>query len=221
MKKHASRAHEHHGEPPTQWSENVNSITRDDERVGIDKEKASLIACDEWSEELDVFPTAAKDTPSVRTGINQFSGPRAIKHLYSDNAPESIKAAIQLGLTHSTSTPYVSSSNGRIEHKIQIVLNSTRRTLYFSGLPIAFWSYASEHWCFIHNNTNFDKLKSRHSGGCPYQRKHGRKSKARQVPLGARVHFRLPPPLLKKLPKFGPRAIPGIFLGYVLKPGGM
>ena len=119
-------------------------IIRNDESLGIDKEKASLIACDEWSEELDVFPTAAKDTPSVRIGKNQVSGPRPIQHLYNDNAPEIIKAAIQLGLSHSTSTPYVPSSNGRIERKIQIVLNGTRRTLYLSGLPVAFRSYAAD-----------------------------------------------------------------------------
>ena len=74
MKKHAARAHEHHDEPPKQWGDNVmldHFITRNDESMGIDKEKASLIACDEWSGELDVFPTAAKDTPShPQTGVS-------------------------------------------------------------------------------------------------------------------------------------------------------
>lgn len=82
MKKHAACAHEHHGEEPKEWGDHAmidHFITRNDESLGIDKEKASLIACDEWSEELDVFPTAAKDTHSVRNGVNQFSGPRPMQ----------------------------------------------------------------------------------------------------------------------------------------------
>ena len=102
-----------------------------------------------------------------------------------------------------------------------MVLDGTRRALYQSSLPVAFWTYVVACWCFIYNNTAFDNLKTRKFGGCPYQRKHGRKSKARQIPPGAKIHFRLPTPLLKKLPKLGQRAIPGIMLGYALKPGGM
>ena len=42
----------------------------------------------------------------------------------------------------------------------------------------------------------------------------------RLVAFGAAVRFAPPTPLKKELPKFGPNAIPGVFLGWNLHPGG-
>ena len=41
------------------------------------------------------------------------------------------------------------------------------------------------------------------------------------IPFGALVDFRPPANTFKGLPKFASRAMPGIFLGYRLQPGGI
>ena len=47
----------------------------------------------------------------------------------------------------------------------------------------------------------------------------GQKFTGPRIPFGALVDFR-PSPIRGATPKFAPKAVPGIFLGYVLQPGG-
>ena len=42
----------------------------------------------------------------------------------------------------------------------------------------------------------------------------------RLIPYGARIDFLPPEPIRKLLPKFGPRGVPGVFLGWHMHPGG-
>ena len=65
-------------EVTTSWPTNLKR--RNEESAGIDKGRASLISWDEWCEERDVSPIAAKDTQRVRAGINTVSGSREINY---------------------------------------------------------------------------------------------------------------------------------------------
>ena len=47
----------------------------------------------------------------------------------------------------------------------------------------------------------------------------GRKFEGLRIPFGALVDFR-PSPVRGQQPKFSPKGVPGVFLGYVLLPGG-
>ena len=47
----------------------------------------------------------------------------------------------------------------------------------------------------------------------------GRKFPGPRIPFGALIDFK-PSPIRGAQPKFAPKAEPGIFLGYVLQPGG-
>ena len=66
-----------------------------------------------------------------------------ILHLYTDGAPETIKAGKNLKTCHDTSTPYRSATNGIAEREIRNVLEGTRTLLEHSGLPNSYWPYAS------------------------------------------------------------------------------
>jgi hypothetical protein len=52
-----------------------------------------------------------------------------------------------------------------------------------------------------------------------WYKRHGREYDGLQYPFGALVQFLPPKPILKELPKFAPRAIDGLFVGYFLAPG--
>ena len=59
------------------------------------------------------------------------------------------------------------------------------------------------------------------NGDSTYNKRHAKgHCKAKMIPYGARVDF-LPPPNLKdRLPLFGPSAVPGVFMGWHMHPGG-
>ena len=93
------------------------------------------------------------------------------------------------------------------------VLEGTRTALEKSGLGIKLWPYAVKHWCFAENLHVYD-------GDCAYRKRFGTWCKAKEIPFGALIDFKPPKSLEKKLPKMGPRGIPGILVGYRTHPGG-
>ena len=56
-------------------------------------------------------------------------------------------------------------------------------------------------------------------GVSAWNQRHGRECNGLRYPFGALAHYLPPKPYLEELPKLAPRAIPGLFLGYVLAPG--
>merc|ERR1712078_780423 len=56
--------------------------------------------------------------------------------------------------------------------------------------------------------------------GSPWERRHHSAFEGLRIPFGAAVRFKPPKSLAKRLPKFGPNAVPGIFLGWHIHPGG-
>ncbi len=141
--------------------------------------------------------------------------------MYTDAAKELHAAARILGLCKDRSTPGRPESNGLAEAQVRRVLQGSRTILEHAGLEPKFWSYACQHFCFSHNHT-----------------KHWIRGVEVQEPIMGRVlpdGFRIPdlypfgclvnflpsPIFLRKFPKWGTKAQPGVLLSYVTKPGGV
>ena len=71
--------------------------------------------------------------------------------MFSDNAPELVKAAENLGWVHQTSTPHRPEGNSLTERRVGIAVQGTRCNLVQSGLPHQFWPFALRHSCFARN----------------------------------------------------------------------
>jgi hypothetical protein len=136
-----------------------------------------------------------------------------VKTFQCDGAKELYKAAVDLGICPTTSRPYVSQSNSVVERAIRHVEEGTRTILLHAGLPPQWWPFAAKFFCFA---CNIDDSQ----GPSPWDRRHGSQLEGLRCPFGALVDFLPPKPVLERLPKFGPRGTPGIFLGYYIHPGG-
>ena len=88
-----------------------------------------------------------------------------ITHLYTDGAPEIVKAGKNLRTCHDTSTLDRFATNVLAEREIKNVLDGTRPLLETSGLPFSYWPYASR--CFCHH-ANIRVVK----GDSPWHRRH-------------------------------------------------
>eukprot|EP00972_Heterocapsa_arctica_P057321 8458151-Heterocapsa_arctica.AAC.1 len=64
--------------------------------------------------------------------------------MYSDGAPEIVKAGKALKCHHATSTPYRSATNGVAEPRVRHVLEGTHTLLEHSGMPTSYWPRAAE-----------------------------------------------------------------------------
>ena len=136
-----------------------------------------------------------------------------ILHLYTDGAPEIVKAGKSLRTCHDTSTPYRSAINGIAEREIRNVLEGTRTLLEHSGLPTPYWPYASH--CFCHH-ANIRMVE----GDSAWNKRHKQGHfKGDIIPFGTLIDFRPLKPILSMFPKFEKSSLPGIFLGYNLMSG--
>ena len=84
-----------------------------------------------------------------------------------------------------------------------------------AGLPTYFWPYAIEHFSTSYNISC--RLKD---GNSPWNLRHAKQFKGLLIPFGAIVDFQQIPERVRAQSKFAPMSIPGIFLGYHLRPGG-
>ena len=190
-------------------------ICGDEPSRGVDDEKVALVLLDRATRWVEVYPAARKSTQETMQALRNFGdGDGSLENLYSDNAPELLEAAALLGIRHDTSTPYNSPTNGVAERNIRMILDGTRTALEQSGLGPVWWPRATRHFCHSLNTTIKD-------GDSPWNRRHKAGQFAgKRIPFGALVDIRPPEPVLKQMPKFGPRTVPAVFLGYHLNPGG-
>ena len=181
-------------------------ITGDEYEMGIDEEKCALIVKDIYSNFMYVYPSARKSAELVIL---------AMKHCYSDNAPELINAMKELKWRHVLSKAYISASNAVGERSIRTVLEGTRVNLLQSGLNHGFWPYAARHWCVMNNN-----LYALDGTASPWELRFGEQSPIKCWPFGRMINYWNGP---KKKPKdelrFDPTSSAGVFIGYIVHPG--
>ena len=95
------------------------------------------------------------------------------------------------------------------------VLYGGRTSLEQAGLAARWWPHAVKHFCFSCNITEKD-------GDSPWNKRHQKGGfKGPLIPFGSLVDFLPSPTKGKAVAKFEPKAIPGIFVGYFLHPGGI
>ena len=128
----------------------------------------------------------------------------------------SLRAACgELNILFESAPTGIKGNNGVAERLVRTMLDGSRTLLEQCGLPLCFWPLAMRCFSVLYNVTHqLEDLST------PWTRRHGREFDGELVPFGALVNFMPSPEELKKQPKFAPRAIPGVFLGYELSPGG-
>ena len=193
--------------------------TKKHDSLGVAAEKFALVMCDLATNYVGFYADAEKSGLNATHAFNHFAGPepkKKIKSFRSDNAPEILWAAKDLGVNHCTSTPERSQTNSKAERKVRHVLEGARCSLFQSGLPLCFWNFAGEHFCHAENIRNHKDDDGNPKPSAWELRTH-KKFEGLRIPLGAAIDY-LPPPSWKT-EKMDKTTIEGVFLGWKLNPG--
>ena len=180
---------------------------------GIDGSLDMLVIYDLGTVKIDSYPAKSKSSDDTYYAIQDFRGNTYVDMVYSDNSKEIKLAVRELGFPHRTSVPGIPSTNTLAEGRVQIVVNGAKTSLVNAGLPCAFWPYSSRHFCIGLSTRVVD-------GSSAYYRQQGEVFPAPFIPFGCRVFFKSSPISKQLSTKFDSDASTGVFLGYVLDPGG-
>ena len=168
---------------------------------------------------MQSYAAEIKDTESTRVALETFLGPQiAPDHIYSDNAPEIIKAVTDKGWKgrHDTSTPNRPATNGIAEHAVRQCKEGASAVLLQGGFQPAWWADGMSYYTFVHNVS--DKLSD---GMTPYEKRFGIKFDGPLYPLGCEVQYKPSSPVVQsQMHPMGSKTLAGVFLGYKQKVGG-
>jgi len=203
-------------EGPKEFGEQVTAdhIIVGDADKGRGGERAAVVVLDRATRWFAAYPVPDKSADEAFTCLSHFVGPKAeVKSFYSDNSPELRRAALELRWPHPTATPGRPDRNGVAERAVRTAEEGARSLLLHAGLPECWWPQAMRYMSVARNFESIEGLS-------PWESRFGgRKFEGLRIPCGALVDFR-PSPVRGQQPKFSPKGVPGVFLGYVLLPGG-
>ena len=190
-------------------------LSKNEASTSLEGDKFAIIFHDEGTGWLEGAPDGNRNIEAARRAFRNLAGSRqTIDSFYCDNAGELTKAADELEWVNPTATPFLSKSNSRAERRIGHAKEGTRTALLAAGMPPGMWNYAMKHFCVSSNIEIID-------GESAYSKRHKHgQFKGKRIPFGARIDFLPPPTLQKQLPVFAPKAVPGVFLGWHMHPGG-
>ena len=162
-----------------------------------------------------IYPSGTRTSRDAILALKHF-----IRHddqagvLYSDNAPELIKALKILEWRHVLSKDYISKSNAIAERSIRTALEGARTNLHQAGLHRMYWPHAARHWCMLQN------VISRSGQISPWKLRVGKDFQGPLIPFGCQVDYWNGPRKrrVKDGLKFEPTSSEGIFLGHVVNP---
>ena len=165
---------------------------------------------------IQAYPCKTKTSQETQRSLQKFLEPdRKPKVIYTDNYLEFGKVCEDLSWNHCTSTPHRSETDGIAERAVRRVKEGTSAVLLQSGLNESWWADSMECETYLRNVTDllFD-------GKAPYERRFGQPFKGPIIPFGSLVEYH---PITAKdqsrIPQFGKKVLPGLFLGYVLYSG--
>ena len=141
----------------TKWGEVVTSdylYSGSARTIGLSNEKECFVVKDLYTGLVHAYPTDSRSYVKVIESINLFGGRRKIQTMYSDTAPEFIKAARSLGIPLETSTPGIPHTNGSIERSNQLIIGGTVTNLIAAGMPPCYWTCAAQCFCVNFNTEN-------------------------------------------------------------------
>ena len=203
-------------EAPKAFGDQVTAdhIIVSEEDKGRAGERAAIAVIDRATRWFGAYPVADKSADEAFRCLSHFAGPRdVVQSFYSDNSPELKRAALELRWPHPTSTPGRPDRNGVAERNVRVATEGARALLMHAGLPENWWPQAMAYMSVARNIESIEGLS-------PWESRFGgHKFQGPKIPFGALVDFK-PSPVRGGPPKFAPKAVPGIFLGWVLLPGG-
>ena len=179
---------------------------------GVGGQRCALFVYDRATGIEDAPALRSKGAKLAENALKHFTKDQG-KSLFSDNAPELVKAAESLGWIHATSTPHRPEGNSLTERRIGVAVQGTRCNLVQSGLPHMYWPFALRHSCFARNVT------ARDDEPAPYDKLHGEPYAGHVIPFGALVNFRKTPIARRKGGKFDSPTAQGLFLCPHVDPG--
>ncbi len=206
------------GEALTTFGQSVTAdhvYCASEEMQGFTGDKDIVIIHDIATKWTDAFPVRSKTADDATYAINEFRGREYLHHVYVDNSGELNKSIKGLGFPKGSSTPGIPQSNGIIENYVKLTLNGAKVILEQAGLPACFWPEAVRHyWCCRNTVVVDDNVPT------PWEQRHGTHWLGQHVPFGARVRFKPSPLATRNAPKTSPDTRYGVFLGWMLQPGG-
>ena len=108
-----------------------------------------------------------------------------------------------------------SETHGIAKRAVRGIKEGTSSVLLQSGLGNEWWADSMECYCYLRNIQDllFD-------GKTPYERRFGMPFNGPVIPFGAMVEYHpVSAKDISRLLQFGPKVLPGMFLGYVLSAG--
>ena len=120
----------------------ADSLIAKGRNVSFEGSSSAVISYDIATKWTEPFPTPSQDFNHVRKALLTFLGDIIPKSFHSDNAPVFKAVAESEGWCASTSTPFVSESNGVIERIIRLVIDGTRAILEAAGFSPTWWPWA-------------------------------------------------------------------------------
>ena len=176
----------------------------------------AIVVQDLATQWIQSYPCKTKTSQETQGSLQKFLEPeRKPKVIYTDNSLEFGKACEDLSWNHCTSTPHRSETNGIAERAVRRVKEGTSAVLLQSGLDENWWGDSMECYTYLRNVT--DLLSD---GKTPYERRFGQPFEGSIIPFGSLVEYH--PRTAKdqsRIPQFGKKVLPGLFLGYVLYAG--
>ena len=165
---------------------------------------------------IQSYPSISKSSKETLRNLMKFPEPtRKPEFIDTDNSLKFGKSCEKSSWNHCTSTSHRSETNGTAERPIRRVKEGTSAVLLQSGLGNEWWADSMECHCYLRN---IQDLVS--DGKTPYERRFGMPINGPVIPFGAMVEYR---PIYAKdqsrLHQFGPKVLPGLFLGFVLYAG--
>ena len=191
-----------------------------DSTYGLHGERAALLIVDMFTRFTVCVPVPDKSADETFKALRYFLGDHVATKVYSDNSKEIATAASRLvketgfHAFHQTATPHRPQSNSLVERAIRTLLRGARGALVQAGLPHRFWPWAVRHQAFAQSISD-----RKGDGTSSWSLVHGEDFAGWVLPFGSLVFYRPPRPATKNLPKFAPRGVPGIFVGWHMEPG--
>ena len=109
-------------------------VAQSEESMGLTGERDALVVVDRATEHTDCYPLQSRSSADAHGALREYFGDAKPKRMYTDNAPELIRACKDLRYPHDTSTPHRHQSNAYCERTVRKVLDGARALLVHAGL---------------------------------------------------------------------------------------
>ena len=196
---------------------------------GMGGEEVILVVRDIFTKWIEAYPLKSKDTSEALRALRDYMGAAKGESFHSDDSPELKAAAREMGWAHTLATPGRPETNGVAERTVGLVCEGARALLLHAGLHPRFWPWAIRYFCFAYNITRSVEGKPSDEadeggleiGSSPWTKRHGVAFKGPLIPFGCLVDMKPSAARVgKQTAKFEAKTMPGIFLGYLVQPGG-